>query len=175
MSVVAPHFVFRTATLLPAAVAAPQLPPEMLTELCKADRPLALFPVRLETRFFAQPDGSSELRVRVYPDRIHIDSHEAELTQAEKTWGQHYWTQIFAAGDDTQAQMNAWRQLADRYDPQRAAWIVRLLRPTNVGSRTASTEPTFPRVDVVEEGKDAAWRSAPKARRRVSELIKRTR
>ena len=164
MSVVAPHFVFRTATLLPAAVAAPQLPPEMLTELCKADRPLALFPVRLETRFFAQPDGSSELRVRVYPDRIHIDSHEAELTQAEKTWGQHYWTQIFAAGDDTQAQMNAWRQLADRYDPQRAAWIARLLRPTNVDSRTASSDPTFPRVDVVEEGKDAAWRSAPKAR-----------
>src|SRR6185295_15353548 len=26
------------------------------------------------------------------------------------------------------------------------------------------TEPEFPRVDVVEEGKDAAWRSAPKAR-----------
>ena len=136
----------------------------MLIELCKADRPLALFPVRLETRFFPQPNGSSELRVRVYPDRIHIDSHEAELTQAEKTWGQHYWTQIFLAGDDTQAQMNAWRQLADRYDPQRAAWIARLLRPTNLESRTASTEPSFPRVDVVEEGKDAAWRSAPKAR-----------
>jgi hypothetical protein len=86
MPALAPHFAFRTATLLPAAVAAPQLP-EMLAELCKADRPLALFPVRLETRFFPQPDGSSELRVRVYPDRIHIDSHEAELTQAENTWG----------------------------------------------------------------------------------------
>jgi hypothetical protein len=164
MSALAPHFAFRTATLLPAAVAAPQLPPEMLAELCKADRPLALFPVRLETRFFAQPDGSSELRVRVYPDRIHIDSHEAELTQAEKTWGQHYWTQIFRAGDDAQGQQKAWRQLADRYDPQRAAWIARLLRPTNFDSRIASTDPEFPRVDVVEEGKDAAWRSAPKAR-----------
>src|SRR6185436_8269423 len=158
------HFAFRTATLLPtASIVAPPLP-EMLIELGKSDRPLALFPVRLETRFFQQPNGGSELRVRVYPDRIHIDSHEEELTQAEKTWGQHYWTQIFLAGDDTQAQKNAWRQLAERYDPQRAAWIVRLLRPTNVESRTASTEPTFPRVDVVEEGKDAAWRSAPKAR-----------
>ena len=136
----------------------------MLIELCKADRPLALFPVRLETRFFPQPNGGSELRVRVYPDRIHIDSHEAELTQAEKTWGQHYWTQISRAGNDTQAQTNAWRQLADRYDPQRAAWIARLLRPTNLESRTASTEPSFPRVDVVAEGKDAAWRSAPQAR-----------
>jgi hypothetical protein len=164
MSVIAPLFAFRTATILPASsIVAPPLP-EMLIELCKADRPLALFPVRLETRFFPQPDGSSELRVRVYPDRIHIDSHEAELTQTEKTWGQHYWTQIFRAGDDVQAQKDAWRQLADRYDPQRAAWIVRLLRPTNLASRTAATDPQFPRVDVVEEGKDAAWRSAPKAR-----------
>jgi hypothetical protein len=163
MSTLAPHFAFRTATLLPSIAVPPPLP-EMLIQLCESDRPLALFPVRLETRFFPQPNGGSELRVRVYPDRIHIDSHEAELTQAEKTWGQHYWTQIFLAGDDTQAQKNAWRQLAERYDPQRAAWIARLLRPTNFESRTASTEPSFPRVDVVEEGKDAAWRSAPKAR-----------
>ena len=60
--------------------------------------------------------------------------------------------------------MRAWRQLADRYDPQRAAWIARLLRPRISSPRTAPTEPSFPRVDVVEEGKDAAWRSAPKAR-----------
>ena len=163
MPAVDTRFAFRTATLLPV-VAQPRLPPEMLAELCKADRPLALFPVRLETRFFPQPDGSSELRVRVYPDRIHIDSHEAELTQSEKTWGEHYWTQIFRAGDDTQAQMNAWRQLAERYDPQRAAWIARLLRPKNFDSRTASSDPEFPPVDVVEPGMDAAWRSAPKAR-----------
>ena len=163
MSALAPHFAFRTATLLPSIVAPPL--PEMLIELSKSDRPLALFPVRLETRFFPQPNGGSELRVRVYPDRIHIDSHEAELTQAEKTWGQHYWTQIFAAGEDAQAQMNAWRQLADRYDPQRAAWIARLLRPTNMPPpQGGGATPVFPRVDVVEEGKDAAWRSAPKAR-----------
>lgn len=162
MSARAPHFAFRTATVLPAA-AQPQLPPEMLAELCKGDRPLALFPVRLETRFFAQPDGSSELRVRVYPDRIHIDSHEEELTAAEKTWGQHYWTQIWQAGSDVEAQKSAWRQLADRYDPQRAAWIARQLRPKNMPPREG-TDPEFPRVATVEEGQDSAWRSAPKAR-----------
>lgn len=59
-----PTFVFRTALVLPS-IAQPQLPPLMLAEVCAADRPLALFPVRLETRFFAQPDGGSELRVRV--------------------------------------------------------------------------------------------------------------
>src|SRR4029434_1898768 len=103
MSVIAPLFAFRTATILPASsIVAPPLP-EMLIELCKSDRPLALFPVRLETRFFAQPDRSSELRVRVYPDRIHIDSHETALTPAEKTWGEHYWTQVWRAGNDAQA------------------------------------------------------------------------
>lgn len=171
-AVLPPHFAFRTAILLPA-VAQPQLPPEMLAELCKADRPLALFPVRLETRFFAQPDRSSELRVRVYPDRIHIDSHETELTAAEKTWGRHYWTLVWRAGNDTQAQTNAWRQLAERYDGQRAAWIARLLKPRNMGDRptapvpadeSLSPAPDFPTVDTVEEGEDAAWRTAPKAR-----------
>jgi len=54
----------------------PQLPPLMQERLCASDQPLVLLPVRLETRFFAQPDGSSELRVRIYPDKIHLDSHE---------------------------------------------------------------------------------------------------
>jgi len=55
--------------------------PELATPLATGPaRPLVLFPVRLETRFFTQADGSVELRVRVYPDKVHIDSHEPELT-----------------------------------------------------------------------------------------------
>src|SRR5512134_2676348 len=130
----APPLLFRSVFVLPSTVQ-PQLPPLMLAEVSPADRPLALFPVRLETRFFRQPDGSSELRVRIYPDRIHIDSHEPDLTPAEEVWGKHYWTQVWRAGEDAQAQSNAWRQLADRYDAQRAAWIVRALRPTNMEAR----------------------------------------
>ena len=77
--------------------------------LCPSDQPLALLPVRLETRFFAQPDGSSELRVRVYPDKIHLDSHEIELTPDERDWGAHYWQQDWRAGSDAAARANAWR------------------------------------------------------------------
>src|SRR4030095_12880179 len=171
MAVVPRQVVFHSTLTLPAA-AQPQLPAEMLKELCKADRPLSLSPVRLETRFFAQPDRSSELRVRVYPDRIHIDSHETALTPAEKTWGEHYWTQVWRAGNDAQAQQNAWRQLADRYDAQRAGWIARMLRPTNLQARppspvpadtVLSPAPAFPAVAAVE-GEDAAWRHPPLSR-----------
>ncbi|MGH8310278.1 MAG: hypothetical protein ACRETX_10865, partial [Steroidobacteraceae bacterium] len=166
-----PTVLFRSTLVLPSTVQPPL--PLLLTEVGPADRPLALFPVRLETRFFAQPDGSSELRVRVYPDRIHIDSHENDLTPAEKTWGEHYWTQIWRAGNSERAQKNAWRQLAERYEGQRAAWIARLMRPTNMGSRPGSPvpqdqalspAPIFPTVALANEGEDAAWRHAPQAR-----------
>lgn len=101
-------------------------------------RPVVLFPVRLETRFLPQADGGSELRVRVYPDTVHIDSHEPGLTADELTWGQHFWEQTWRAGNDEERNKAAWRQLADRFDPPRAAWIARVLKPLNPEDRPAS-------------------------------------
>jgi hypothetical protein len=98
-------------------------------------RPVILFPVRLETRFFALSDGSSELRVRVYPDTVHIDTHEPELTDEELTWGRHFWEQTWRAANDEERGKTAWRQLADRFDPPRAAWIARALKPLNPEDR----------------------------------------
>lgn len=57
-----------------------------------SDEPIALLPVRLETRFV---DG--DLLVRVYPDRIHEDSHEPGLTDAERRWGQNFWAYAWYA------------------------------------------------------------------------------
>src|SRR5437870_782682 len=95
----------------------------------KPAKPIVLFPVRLETRFFPLADGSSELRVRVYPDKVHMDTHEPELTAAELTWGQHFWEQTWRAGNNEERRKTAWRQLVDRFDPPRAAWIARALTP----------------------------------------------
>ena len=72
-----------------------------------------------------------ELRIRVYPDKIHIDSHETMLTVAEREWGKHFWEQCWRAGGGVDAQARAWRQLAERFGAERAAWIARQLRPTN--------------------------------------------
>src|SRR5947208_2202733 len=106
----------RTNLTLPQIITATQIPDELQTELCASDRPLALLPVRLETRFFLQADSSYELRVRVYPDKIHIDSHETELTASEQEWGKHYWEQNWRAGNKEDAKSAAWRQLAERFD-----------------------------------------------------------
>lgn len=123
-------------------------------------RPVVLFPVRLETRFFKLTDGSSELRVRVYPDSVHIDSHEPALTAEEQTWGRHFWEQTWAAGDDEERRKSAWRQLADRFDPPRAAWVARTLMPLNPQDRTANKPPVFPSPATKAE----AWTRAPMAR-----------
>lgn len=110
--------------------------PELGVELAPGPaRPLVLLPVRLETRFFPQSDGTCELRVRVYPDIIHNDSHEPELTAEELTWGKHFWEQRWRAAGNEEREKAAWRQLADRLDPQRAAWVMRILAPLNPDER----------------------------------------
>jgi hypothetical protein len=123
-------------------------------------RPLVLFPVRLETRFFPRPDGSTELRVRVYPDKVHIDTHEPELTADEVTWGQHFWEQTWSAGNDVERRKAAWQQLADRFDAPRAAWIVRTLRPLHPTDQALGLPPRFPSVATKAE----SWTRAPYTR-----------
>src|SRR5215217_6682704 len=137
-------------------------------------KPLLLFPVRLETRFFPQADGTVELRVRVYPDKVHIDSHETKLTEDEVSWGKHFWEQIWRTGtaDEPSAEERrkaAWRQLAERFDPPRAAWIARELTPQNPLERSqtpiANDQP-LPKAPVFKnvETKPEAWTQAPLAR-----------
>ncbi len=158
-----------TATSASPAVAAANPAPV----LCRSDLPLALLPVRLETRFFSLPGDVTELRVRIYPDKIHFDTHEPDLLPTEQEWGMHYWEQDWRAGNNQTVRATAWRQLAVRFGAERAAWISRALQPINPQQRPAATVPAsqqlpvapqFPAVTVVADGRDAAWRHAPVAR-----------
>jgi hypothetical protein len=90
--------------------------PELREVLSWTDRPALLLPVRVETRFVG-----SELLIRVYPDRPLISSHEPRLTRAEWQAGRNYLAAAAAPRD-------AWRQIAARFGPRRAAWIVREAR-----------------------------------------------
>jgi hypothetical protein len=75
-----------------------------------ASVPLLLLPVRLETSF-----QGSELWLRVYPDDIHVNSFEPELTPDETAARATYLAQ---PGPD------AFTVLAQKYGPERAAWTV---------------------------------------------------
>ena len=113
-------------------------PAALDTTLGDSSVPLALFPVRLETRFVTTATGGSELWVRVYPDKIHIDSHDPRLSADELLWGKQFWISTWQAGADDTALRTAWRQLATRFGPERAAWVATALTPTNPQERPAS-------------------------------------
>jgi hypothetical protein len=132
-------------------------------------QPVALLPVRLETRYFATPPNGFELRVRVYPDTVHVDTHEPELTDQELAWGQHFWDQTWRAIEDDAAKKLAWQQLAERFGAQRAAWVARALQPLNPNDRPRNPVPPdkplptpiqFPATGSRAE----SWTRAPKAR-----------
>ena len=112
------------------------LPIPLLT-LTSTDRPVMLFPVRLETRFAVTGTGK-ELRVRVYPDQLHLDTHEPDLTQDEVLWGNHFQTALQQAGTDETKRKAAWRQLAERFGAPRAAWIAMQPAPLAATNKTES-------------------------------------
>src|SRR5262245_26653391 len=141
--------------------------------LCPSNVPLVLLPVRLGTRFCSLAGGVTDLRVRIYPDKIHVDTHHLELTTDERTWGTRYWQQDWLAGDDIAARAGAWTTLAARFGAARAAWIARVLQPTNITLRPVTpvpsgTQPTvppvLPRLPAVGPNGESAWRHAPQAR-----------
>ena len=105
-----------------------------------ATLPIVLLPVRLETRFSLRQDGA-ELLIRVYPDEIAADPHEPELTDAERSAGETYWTTVWPAPDTA---LDAWRTLLVDAQPTRAAWIVKQTTPTNVDTTPRPDAPAFP-------------------------------
>jgi hypothetical protein len=137
--------------------------------------PVALLPVRLETRF-ATTGGGRELLVRIYPDQIHEDTHEEELAPAEEEWGKHFWRQWWRAGGDDALQQQAWALLAARLGPARAAWTSEMLVPQNpdhapkqpvADDDPLKVEPVFPKFAT----RAAEWTRAPMARQLPDRFI----
>jgi hypothetical protein len=129
----------------------PPSPTELVGRL-GGELPIALLPVRLET-LFAEHNG--ELRIRIYPDALHVHTHEPELTEEEIERGRRYWLARWRAKDPGPA----WERLAAQVSPVRAAWIARVLTPTNLTARGSASRPRFP----VVPRKDSPWTLPPRA------------
>ena len=85
--------------------------------------PLLLLPVRLETRF-----AGHDLKIRIYPDQIHLDSHQTVLTLHEEALGQQFWRDRRAAASDDErnAVVDA---LVAQLPARRAAWVAAETEP----------------------------------------------
>jgi len=91
-----------------------------------ADTPLVLLPVRLETRF-----QGAELWLRIYPDDVHINSFEPQLTTDEQSARTAY---LAAAKAGSDAAKLTFEGLARQYGATRAAWITSANVPTGAKS-----------------------------------------
>jgi len=129
--------------------------PENMVATLDGRLPILLLPTRLETRFFS---NNTELRIRVYPDQVHLNAHEPELTDSEQRGGKWYWDQRWQ-GTGTEAALSAWRTLVKGFGPWRASWIARALKPTNTDALGTAAPPQFPQV----ESKAEAWTRAIQA------------
>ena len=131
-----------------------------LFEGLEGELPIAMFPVRLETRYTA-----SSLQIRVYPDAINIKAHTEGLTETEQEAGRTYWQAGWDARKprvsdekdpfyetDEQFRMRQqrpealWAEMVRALRAPRAAFVVRVMRPSNASLLEAPGEPSEPPV-----------------------------
>src|SRR5438105_2393932 len=100
--------------------------PAALVRALSTEQPVMLMPVAVQTRY---SKDMAQLMIRIYPDALHTFAHEPGLTPAEVEAGTQYWRLRFAKPVDSNS---PWAEIARRYRPARAAWIVRQTTPSNL-------------------------------------------
>lgn len=140
--------------------------PSELLENLRGTLPICLLPVRLETRF-QRAGRRTELLIRIYPDDIHVDTHEPELTDDEERVGKSFWEATWRAGGSETEELTAWQVLCGALGPERAGWVANALTPSNdphdrpstpmAADDDLPTSPDFPDPD----GRADSWTRAP--------------
>ena len=116
----------------------PDINPAVLFNALKSNLPLLMLPARLETRFYKNPD---RLRIRIYPDQIHVNSHQEALGPQEVALGQKFWQLAWNAWDKAP---DAFASLSDKLGVWRAAWVMEATTPTNIKD-LGKRPPVFPK------------------------------
>ena len=126
----------------------------MLVAGLEGQVPVAMLPVRLETRFTAD---AKALRIRIFPEPIHEDHHEPELTAAERQAAEGYWRPAGLPAR-TSAGTGGLASPDRRRARPRACWLVDASTPSNL-ARLGQGRPRFP--DLPE--RPAPWTRAARA------------
>ena len=111
-------------------------PVPLLAELA-ADVPVVLLPVRLETKWFATAvAGTLELRIRVFPDEIHV-AEDTAPTEHERQQIVAYQQVRTQSGANSEADQAARTRLNAQIGLGRTAFLLRVLEP---GSASGAAE-----------------------------------
>jgi hypothetical protein len=111
--------------------------PAVMVQALAATHPVALLPVSVQTRY---DDATTKLMIRIYPDVLHGFTHEPGLSPNERDEGKRYWTLRFTDPADA---TSPWTQIARRFGPSRAAYVVRTTTPTNIAAIGQAAAPEF--------------------------------
>ncbi|MBC7925167.1 MAG: hypothetical protein H7039_05875 [Bryobacteraceae bacterium] len=104
-------------------------PPVVYSEL-DVKLPIAMLPVRLETRYFDIDANTVELRIRIFPSPAHVTSARSGIDPAEREETITYWRTRKAAGDTAPPTDAAWQRMVQMFGEPRASYLRRILTPT---------------------------------------------
>jgi hypothetical protein len=119
----------------------PDINPAVLFHALKTSMPLLMLPTRLETRFYKNP---ARLRIRIYPDQIHVNSHQTALGLREVELGHKFWELAWQSWDQAP---DAFARLSEKLGVWRAAWVMEATTPTNMKD-LGKKPPAFPKPEV---------------------------
>ena len=95
------------------------------------DTPIALFPLRLETRYRTISPAIRLFCVRVFPDDALVDTFQPEIAETELVNVTNYWVHRWRAGGDAAGHKAAWAALVRASGAGRAKWLIDQVKPTS--------------------------------------------
>lgn len=143
------------ADLLERAAMLAKLPIADLVSQLDDQLPVVMLPVRLETKF--EPGETREgvsLRVRIFPDDIHVSTHDPALSTSELEAGSGYWSERTRAlgltpAERRAAEVGAWSLIAKRCGGPRARYVTRTTKPVGWPAPGAAQLADIPRRDTM--------------------------
>jgi hypothetical protein len=118
------------------------------------DYPIALLPVRTETRFVAGPPA--ELLVRVYPDELAAELGHLLTSDAAEA-AREFWRQAWQPANE----LDAWRRIVQRYPAHVAAGLIEDNAPDNAATEPRPAEPIWANPPAAPSPQTATTRVLP--------------